>query len=109
MVPNLNTGDIVVVAKEDLNIRSSFANLKLGEIIVFEPPSHTTPDKELAKTIVHRVVEIETDSSGARVIRTKGDANPHSNPSPGFSYNGGKLCWKGNPCRSLFGVIAHVF
>ena len=61
MVPNLNTGDIVVVAKEDVTSRSSFANLKIGDIIVFLPPS-SIPDSEPAKSIVHRVVEIETDS-----------------------------------------------
>ena len=38
MVPNINTGDIVVVAKED-GSRSSFANLKIGDVIVFLPSS----------------------------------------------------------------------
>ena len=77
MLPNLNTGDIVLVAKEDRS-NSSFANLKIGNIIVFNPPSRTTQDNELARAIVHRVVGIDIDSNGARVIRTKGDANPQS-------------------------------
>ena len=34
MLPNLNTGDIVLVAKEDSSI-TSFDNLKIGDIIVF--------------------------------------------------------------------------
>lgn len=76
MIPNINTGDIVVVAKEDGTSRSSFATLKIGDIIVFVPPSHT--DSEAAKSIVHRVVEIETDSGGSKLIRTKGDANADS-------------------------------
>ena len=38
MIPNLNTGDIVIVAKEDRSSRSSFANLKIGDIIVFCTP-----------------------------------------------------------------------
>lgn len=75
MVPNINTGDIVVVAKEDGTSRS-FANLKIGDVIVFVPPSHT--DSEAAKSIVHRVVEIETDAGGSKLIRTKGDANADS-------------------------------
>jgi signal peptidase I len=77
MMPNLNQGDIVIVGKEDRDSRS-FDNLKIGEIIVFVPPSQTNPDKDLTKTIVHRVVEIETESNGARSVRTKGDANPYS-------------------------------
>jgi signal peptidase I len=77
MMPNLNPGDIVIVSKEDRHSRS-FDNLKIGEIIVFVPPSQTTPDKDLAKTIVHRVAEIEPESNGAGSVRTKGDANPYS-------------------------------
>jgi signal peptidase I len=73
MGPNINTGDIVVVAKEDVTSRSSFTNLKIGDVIVFVPPSHT--DSEPAKSVVHRVVEIETNSDGSRLVRTKGDAN----------------------------------
>jgi signal peptidase I len=75
MVPNINTGDIVVVAKED-GSRSSFANLKIADVIVFLPPSQT--NSEAGRLVVHRVVEIETDSDGSRLIRTKGDANAHS-------------------------------
>lgn len=77
MIPNLNPGDIVIVTKEDRHSRS-FDNLKIGEIIVFVPPSQTNPDRDLAKTIVHRVAAIETDSNGAKSVRTKGDANAYS-------------------------------
>ena len=78
MIPTLNTGHMVLVAKEDRNNHTSFASLQIGDIIVFAPPSSTTPDKEVDRAIVHRVVEIESDSKGGRVIRTKGDANSYS-------------------------------
>jgi signal peptidase I len=78
MIPNLNTGHIVLVAKEDRNNHSSFASLQIGDIIVFAPPSSKIPDMEFDRAIVHRVVGIESDSKGARVIRTKGDANSYS-------------------------------
>jgi signal peptidase I len=78
MIPNLNTGDIVFVENEDHKIRSSFDKLKIGDIIVFKPGSSAILDQESAKTIVHRVIEVEIDPNGTRVIRTKGDANPYS-------------------------------
>lgn len=77
MLPNLNTGDIVLVAKGDSSI-SSFDILKIGDIIVFAHEPRTSQESELTRTIVHRVVGIEIDSNGERVIRTKGDANPQS-------------------------------
>ena len=78
MVPNLYTGDVVVVDRDESNIRSSFSTLKIGDIIVFRPGSQTIQDQGPGKIIVHRVVEVETDSNGSRVIRTKGDANSYS-------------------------------
>ena len=80
MVPNINTGDIVMVAKEDSSSRSSFANLKIGDVIVFLP-AFTQPTQKQLESVVHRVVEIETDSDGSRLIRTKGDANADSIPA----------------------------
>ena len=77
MLPNLNTGDIVLVAKEDSGI-TSFDILKIGDIIVFTHQPSSSQDTELTRAIVHRVVGIEIDSNGERVIRTKGDANPQS-------------------------------
>lgn len=76
MLPSLNTGDIVLVIKQDRGY-SSFANLKLADIIVFRPHP-TASENEAPRTVVHRVVDIEDDSNGSKVIRTKGDANPHS-------------------------------
>lgn len=77
MLPNLNTGDIVLVAKEDSGI-TSFDLLNIGDIIVFTHQPSSSQDTELTRAIVHRVVGIEIDLNGERVIRTKGDANPQS-------------------------------
>ena len=93
MVPNINTGDIVIVAKEDSSSRSSFANLKIGDIIVFLPPSQITQTQNQLESIVHRVVEIETDSDGSRLIRTKGDANADSIQALDYPITERKLYW----------------
>jgi signal peptidase I len=70
MVPNLIKGDLLIINPD----RSSFANLKIGDIIVFNSPDGGN------ETIVHRVVQIQTDYQGDRIIRTKGDHNPDSIP-----------------------------
>ena len=77
MVPNLNTGDIVII-DNDNNTNSSFTQLNLGDIIVFEVPSNPGDLEHNKKTIVHRVEQAGLNSEGQRVIRTKGDANPFS-------------------------------
>lgn len=84
MIPNINTGDIVIVAKEDYETISSYNNLKIDDIIVFKPELPTKPDMAPDRMIVHRVVAIETDSNGTRLIRAKGDANPDSIPGVDF-------------------------
>jgi signal peptidase I len=81
MIPNINTGDIVIVAKEDYETISSYNNLKIGDIIVFKPELPTQPPDRM---IVHRVVAIETDTNGTRLIKAKGDANPDSIPGVDF-------------------------
>jgi signal peptidase I len=113
MVPNINTGDIVMVAKED-GSRSSFANLKIGEVIVFLPPSQN--NSEAARSVVHRVVEIETDSDGTRLIRTKGDANADSiqaldYPITEQNYNGkvSHVIPHLGPLLMYFDLIVRVF
>jgi signal peptidase len=81
MIPNLNTGDIVIIKhkKED---PSSFNNLKIGDIIVFKrldkPAGAHDTIMPRYDTIVHRVVQVMIDYSGDRILRTKGDANPYS-------------------------------
>lgn len=114
MVPNINIGDIVVVAKEDVTSPSSFANLKIGDVIVFLPSSQT--NSEAARSVVHRVVEIETDSDGSRLIRTKGDANADSIPALDYpitkqNYNG-KVSYvipHLGPLLMYFDLIVRVF
>lgn len=78
MMPNLNTGDIVLIENGNDIRGSSFVNLNLGDIIVFEVAPDSSEFEEGKRTIVHRVEEIVFDSDGNRVIRTKGDANPSS-------------------------------
>lgn len=114
MVPNINTGDIVVVAKEDVTSRSSFANLKIGDVIVFLRPSQT--NSEADRSVVHRVVEIETDSDGSRLIRTKGDANADSIPAVDYpiteqNYNGkvSNVIPHLGPLLMYFDLIVRVF
>jgi len=77
MIPNLNTGDIVIINNGNRVTGSSFVHLEKGDIIVFEVSSQPGEPEE-GKTIVHRVEEISLDSKGQRIIRAKGDANPFS-------------------------------
>ena len=74
MIPNLNTGDIVII-KHEKEDPSSFNNLKIGDIIVFKRLDKPAGAHD---TIVHRVVQVMIDYSGDRILRTKGDANPYS-------------------------------
>jgi signal peptidase I len=45
------------------------ADLRVGDVITYMPPARD-------HLITHRIASIGTDASGARVFRTKGDANP---------------------------------
>lgn len=76
MIPNLNTGYVVITDTND-DTCSSFECLRIGDIIVFHPNSQTR-NSEPDKIIVHRIEEIGFDSNGQRILRTKGDANSHS-------------------------------
>jgi signal peptidase len=52
-------------------------SLKVGDVITYKPPADAGP-KGL---VTHRLVKIFRDpKSGARVYRTKGDANPAADP-----------------------------
>lgn len=72
MLPALRRGDILGVEN-----RTSFNDLKIGDIIVFKSPGlrEDTGEHEI---IVHRVAKIYTTPQGERIIRAKGDANPNS-------------------------------
>jgi signal peptidase I len=77
MVPTLNPGDAVVISHDDID-HSAFAQLKKGDIILFEVSSRTGVSEDSKRTIVHRIKEIDIDSGGKRIVSTKGDANPSS-------------------------------
>jgi signal peptidase I len=77
MVPTLNPGDAAVISRDDID-RSAFAQLKKGDIIIFEVSSPLSESENDKTTIIHRIKEIETDSGGKRIISTKGDSNPSS-------------------------------
>jgi signal peptidase len=52
------------------------ADLKVGDVITYLPPRGSGPDH----LITHRIASIGRDATGARVYRTKGDANPVADP-----------------------------
>lgn len=83
MIPTLRTGDAVIINSNN-DTCSNFDCLKVGDIIVFEPSSQTN-DSRSGKIIVHRIAAIGLDDGDQRVIRTKGDANPHSIQSVDYS------------------------
>ncbi len=66
MLPTLEEGDLVVVQP------TSFSDLKIGNIIVYNPPCATT-----GASVIHRIVGISGDG-----LTTKGDNNPYSDPGP---------------------------
>ena len=69
MVPNLEKGDGVIIRNGD---GYSFGDLQTGDIIVF----HTEDGG--GRVIIHRIVEVYSDDSDYRLVKTKGDANPQS-------------------------------
>ncbi len=52
------------------------SELKVGDVITYEPPSGTFSQD----LVTHRIVWIGTDQAGERTFRTKGDANPSADP-----------------------------
>jgi signal peptidase I len=54
------------------------SELRVGDVITFEPPGVTGADG----TVTHRIVQItdHPDRRGVLLFRTKGDANPHPDP-----------------------------
>jgi signal peptidase len=52
------------------------AALKVGDVITYDPPAGAGP----AGLVTHRIVAITPQPGGARVFRTKGDANPVVDP-----------------------------
>jgi signal peptidase len=52
------------------------SDLRVGDAITYLPPRGSGPDH----LITHRIAWIGRDKTGARVYRTKGDANPVADP-----------------------------
>ena len=79
MVPKLKVGDLLLVqhAGASSPSPSSFNNLKIGDIIVFKSPG-VREDTGQPEVIVHRIKQIYITPQGERILRTQGDANPHS-------------------------------
>jgi signal peptidase len=73
MVPVLKVNDVLIVRDG-----GSWQNLKIGDIIVFNRPIGGD------RVIVHRIVDIDIDADGARIVRTRGDANPASIPGTDY-------------------------
>jgi|YelNatPaOPRAMG01_1025707.scaffolds.fasta_scaffold61149_3 signal peptidase len=67
MKPTLQVGDLIVVQG------APASKIKVGDIIVFNPPNEKT-------LIIHRVTAIETLANGTTTFKTKGDANPTEDP-----------------------------
>lgn len=52
------------------------ASLKVGDVITYDPPAGAGP----SGLVTHRIATIATAPGGARVYRTKGDANAAADP-----------------------------
>jgi signal peptidase len=52
------------------------ASLKVGDVITYAPPAGAGP----TGLVTHRIVSITPQPGGARVLRTKGDANAAADP-----------------------------
>ncbi len=52
------------------------AELKTGDVITYRPPAGAGPDG----LVTHRIASISRGEDGARVFRTKGDANETADP-----------------------------
>ncbi len=72
MVPVFSRGDLIVVKGLECG------KIEVGDIIVYHNPKRNIP-------IVHRVVEIDSDSQGEVLFTTKGDNNGHTDQASGIS------------------------
>ena len=50
--------------------------LRVGDVITYQPPAHQSSDAY----VTHRIVRISRNARGERVFRTRGDANPATDP-----------------------------
>jgi len=72
MTGEFNKGDLVIVRK--LNAEEAVGTLEVGDIIQFV--------REDKVAVIHRIVEIKTDSKGETQYVTKGDHNDEADESP---------------------------
>ena len=73
MEPVLKVNDVLIVRDG-----GSWEGLTIGDIIVFNRPEGGD------RVIVHRIVDIDADGDGERMVRTMGDANPASIPGTDY-------------------------
>ena len=73
MEPVLKVNDVLIVRDG-----GSWEDLTIGDIIVFDRPEGGD------RVIVHRIVDIDVDGDGDRLVRTRGDANPASIPGTDY-------------------------
>jgi len=82
MQPTILPGTIALISNVP------FDQLKQGDVIVFEPqvateqPCESSPGTSLMTDVavpcyvIHRIVKIQTENNGERIVTTKGDNNP---------------------------------
>jgi len=107
MFPDLHQNDMVIV---DSNV--PFGSLRIGDIIAFKTFGTTHAGQH--EIIVHRVVQIVTDTHGDRILGAKGDNNSDSIPSldyPIFEQNYiGKVVYvvNSNDTSALSGLLSNL-
>ena len=86
MQPSILPGSVALIDKVP------FSQLQAGNIIVFQPelaqqyPCDSSPASTLTTEVavpcfvIHRIVNIQSDAQGNRILTTKGDNNPYSIP-----------------------------
>ena len=67
MAPSFDRGSLVLADVVPV------ASLRVGDVITYRPPAGD-------HLITHRIHALDRDPSGARIFRTKGDANPTPDP-----------------------------
>lgn len=70
MEPTIPLGSLVLTRPVPV------ADLKAGDVITYVPPSGSG----VSGPVTHRIVSIDRDERGARVFRTRGDANASADP-----------------------------
>lgn len=69
MVPNINSGDIVLLHRQD------FSELKLGDMIAFNKKRLDDESETTNPVVVHRIVEKRITAVGQVSLVTRGDFN----------------------------------